>query len=490
VITRRTFLRRLSLAGAMTLAPSGLEALCARMASGRPLESAGFGRLIPDPAGLLDLPEGFRYRSFSSARLGDVSDFRFSQTLSNNEPVPALHDGMAAFRGPEGLTVLVRNHEVDVGQMPAVAPGRTPRYDALGTGGTTTLWVNAEGELVKSFASLAGTFRNCAGGATPWGTWLSAEECVYTPGPLDPHVQHQRPDVREAHGYVFEVDARAQDLAPARPIHGLGRFYHEAVAVDPVTGFVYMTEDRGDGLLYRFRPAVVTSRHKRPRQLQAGDLHQGGTLEALRLLGHPHAMTQNHEDGPPRFVPGKWMRVDWVAIRDPEPGVDMERDPTDREPDPLKKLGRTASSSTRAQGFALGAAQFSRCEGITRLGRSLYFCATNGGHAGAGQVWRLDLRANRLSLVIEPNDTQRLDGPDNLTPAPNGDLLVCEDGTADNFVVGITPRGTCYHLARNAYNHSEFAGACFSPDGRLLFVNIQDPGITFAIHGPWRGRKA
>src|SRR5436309_896659 len=169
---------------------------------------------------------------------------RFSQTLSDGEPVPALHDGMAAFAGPEGHTVLLRNHELDPGQNPAVAPGRAPRYDGLGTGGTTTLWVNGRGELVRAFASLAGTFRNCAGGSTPWGPWLSAEECVYMPGPADPHAFDRRPDVHEPHGYVFEVDSRATGLVDARPIRGMGRFYHEALAVDPVTGFVYLTEDR------------------------------------------------------------------------------------------------------------------------------------------------------------------------------------------------------------------------------------------------------
>ena len=479
------------MATAVALAPTGLEALCARLADGRPIDSPGFGSLIPDPAGLLDLPPGFRYRAFSSALLGTTSDPRFSQTLSNAEPVPALHDGMAAFAGPRGLTVLIRNHEMDPGQTPAVSPGRNPRYDRVGTGGTTTLWVDAEGQLVRSFSSLAGTFRNCAGGPTPWGSWLSAEECVYTPGPLDPRVHHQRPDVTEGHGYVFEVDSGAEDLVEARPIRGMGRFYHEAVAVDPVTGFVYLTEDRADGLLYRYRPTVVTSRRKHPRHLTVGDLHLGGTLEALRLPDHPGAKTQNREVGQPLFASGRrWMRVDWVAIPDVEPAVDMERDPTDPEPDPLRRRGRTAPTSTRTQGFALGAAQFARSEGITRRGRSLYFCCTDGGHAGAGQVWRLDLASSHLALIVEPNDRDQLDGPDNLTPAPNGDLLVCEDGTGENYVVGITPRGTCYHLARNAYNRSEFAGACFAPGMRTLFVNIQDPGVTLAIQGPWQGRKA
>lgn len=488
--TRRDFLRRISLATVAAMAPTGLEALCARMASGKTLQASGFGRLVADPSGLLDLPEGFRYRSFSSARLGTTSDMQFSQTLSNHEPVPGLHDGMAVFAGRDGMMVLVRNHEMDPGQIPAVAPGRTPRWDRLGTGGTTTLWVNAKGELVRSFASLAGTFRNCAGGATPWGSWLTAEECVYTPGPVDPHVHHQRPDVAEAHGYIFEVDSRAEDLVPPRPIRGMGRFYHEALVVDPATGFVYLTEDRTDGLFYRYRPHLITSRRKKPGELTTFDLHEGGVLEALRLRDHPGARTQNHEDGPPRFTPGNWMRIDWVAIPDPEPKVDMERDPNDRERDPTKRVARTASASTRAQGTALGAAQFSRCEGITRMGRHLYFCATNGGRAGAGQVWKLDLGGNRLSLVLEPNDRNLLDGPDNLAVGPNGDLLACEDGTGENFVVGITPRGTCYHFARNAYNRSEFAGACFSADGRTLFLNIQDPGITFAIQGPWQSRKA
>jgi hypothetical protein len=181
--------------------------------------------------------------------------------------------------------------------------------------------------------------------------------------------------------------------------------------------------------------------------------------------------------------------VDWVAIPVVDPDVDCERDPSDTGHPPLERRLRTAPTSTRAQGFGLGAAQFARNEGITFHQRSLYFCATNGGPARAGQVWRLDLPGGRLSLVVEPDDRAMLDGPDNLTPAPNGDLIVCEDGLEDDFVRGITPQGRIYPLARNAYNRSEFAGACFAPDGRTLFVNVQDPGITFAIWGPWGRRR-
>ncbi|HYM81079.1 MAG TPA: alkaline phosphatase PhoX [Candidatus Limnocylindria bacterium] len=488
--TRRRFLETSAAASAGLLASGALETLFARLAAGQQSEARGYGALVPDRKGLLDLPEGFTYRLLSSAMLGTVSDPRFSQRLTSGEPVPARHDGMAAFPGRAGVTVLVRNHELEPGHTPAVDPGSRRRYDPLGTGGTTTLWVNGNRELVRSFASLSGTFRNCAGGVTPWGSWLTAEECTYLPGPADTQVHDLRPDVARRHGYVFEVDARAERLVEPAPIVALGRFYHEALAVDPNTGFVYQTEDRKDGLIYRFRPELVTRRRKRPRDLRAGDLAQGGVLEALRIVDLPSVRTQNWEDGDPIFLQGRRYPVDWVAITDSDPDMDMERDPQDEEDDRLKRRARTAASSTRAQGLRLGAAQFARNEGMAYQRGAIYFCATNGGKARAGQVWRLDVRRQTLTLAYEPNDVAVLDGPDNILPAPNGDLIVCEDGRDEQFVLGITSAGSFYRLARNAYNQSEFAGACFSPDGRTMFVNIQDPGMTFAIWGPWSRRKA
>src|SRR6185503_12528662 len=209
------------------------------------------------------------------------------------------------------------------------------RYDRLGTGGTTTLWVDADRNLVRSFASLAGTFRNCAGGPTPWGSWLSAEECVYMPGALDPLAKDRRPDVGERHGYVFEVSAHAESLAEPRPLRGMGRFYHEAVAVDPATGFVYLTEDRDDGLLYRYRPDAMKGQ-RNAFDLKVGDLARGGTLEALRIFGMPHAKTQNWEN-PGLFTPRRAFEVAWVPIRKLDPDMDMERDPRDEEHEPLKR---------------------------------------------------------------------------------------------------------------------------------------------------------
>ncbi len=488
-LSRRSFLRGSAAAAAGLLAAGALETLMARAVAGTSLAAVGYGPLQSDPGGLLDLPAGFEYRALSTAVLGRTDDPRFSQKLTTGEPVPAQHDGMGAFAGPAGLIVLVRNHEMEPGQTPAVDTRRARPYDPLGTGGTTTLWVDSERRLVRSFPSLSGTFRNCAGGVTPWGSWLSAEECVYLPGATDPANHDLRPDVKARHGYVFEVDARAEGLVEPTPIRAMGRFYHEAVAVDPATGFVYLTEDRADGLLYRFRPDVLTRRVKKPGELKVDDLAQGGVLEALRIVTHPAARTQNY-DGRSPLQRGARFKVDWVLIPNVDPDMDMERDPSDPEPDPLKRRARTASTSTRAQGASLGAAQFAHTEGITFHRRAVYFCCTNGGARRAGQVWRLDLAAQELSLVVEPDDLALLDGPDNLVPAPNGDLIVCEDGEKENFVVGITPLGRLYPFARNALNHSEFAGAAFAPDGGTLFVNIQEPGITFAIRGPWQRRRA
>ncbi|MEO5987318.1 MAG: alkaline phosphatase PhoX [Candidatus Eisenbacteria bacterium] len=504
-LSRRQFLRTSLLAGAATLVPTqlayllagdaragSLDSLLTQVSGGPGARAVGYGPLRPDPDGLLDLPAGFRYQVLSPGVLESdhARELRFASILSNGDATPPQHDGMAAFAGPKGMTILVRNHELNPWDRPLLDPARMRAYDAKAGGGTTTLWVDRDRRLVNSFASLSGTLRNCAGGATPWGSWISAEECVYLPGKLDPRNTDLTPDVAERHGYLFEVDASATSLVEPKPLREMGRFRHEAVAVDPRTGFAYLTEDRDDGLLYRFRPQVVTRGQTAPARLAVGDYARGGTLEALRIIGTPQAITSNHE-GSAVFTRGRSHRVDWVPIAQPDPDCDTERDPADTNPDPQKRRMRTAAGSTRAQGFSAGAAQFSRCEGIIHHGGAIYWSATDGGRTKAGQVWRLEPARQRLTLVVEPNEMARLDMPDNLCVGVNGDVLACEDGSGDNFLVGITPRGTLYPLARNAHPlKRELAGCCFSPDGRTLFLNLQQPGITFAVWGPWARRRA
>jgi secreted PhoX family phosphatase len=485
--SRRSFLRASLLGTSALLAARGIELALSAISRGVRGLAEGYGPLVRDPAGLLDLPAGFHYRAFSQGVIDKerVSQPGFSTMLGNGEFTPGLHDGMAAFAGPDGSTILVRNHELNLGDTPMVDAARTLPYDAMTGGGTTTLWVDRERNLVKSFPSLSGTLRNCAGGSTPWNSWLTAEEATQTPG--EPHevLVDQDPRVAVRHGYIFEVDALSERLVEPLPLKAMGRFRHEAVAVDPVTGYAYLSEDRDDGLLYRFRPDAV-ARGVEPSALRIGDYARGGVLEALRIVGRPQLVTGNHTR-PPAVALKTDYAVDWVRIPDVDPSVDSEHVPGEA------MLIRAAASSTRAQGFALGCAQFARTEGVTFADGSLYFCCTSGGFGALGQVFQLDVRRDRLSLMVEPTEFARLEGPDNIVMAPHGDLIVCEDNLAlrENFVVGVTSRGTCYRIARNAHHsRREFAGACFSPDGGTLFVNVQSPGQTFAIWGPWERRRS
>ncbi len=470
--SRRTFLRG---AAAVGVAMMGLPRWAmAGPAQGRGRRSTegleGLGPLIPDPAGILDLPEGFTYWTLSSA----------GEKMDDGLLVPARHDGMAAFAGENGRTVLVRNHENRVGLGAPFGDANellagvdlTKLFDAghperACLGGTTTVVVDlAERRVEKHWMSLAGTLVNCAGGPTPWGSWISCEETVSKAGgPL-----------QRDHGWCFEVPADHEGLVDPVPLVGLGRFKHEAVAIDPASGCVYLTEDRSDGLLYRFIPD------------QPGSLGEGGKLQALRVRGASSVDTSNTSSFT-RIEPGEEIEVDWVDLDDPEAPAD----------------------DLRKRGFLAGAARFSRGEGIWYGNGAVYFACTAGGAARKGQVWkyvpspnegrireqgeqrgrrgrrgRRELReSGKLSLLLEPNDASTLENCDNLCVAPWGHLVICEDGNEDDRVLGATPEGRIYVIARNAGNHSELAGATFSPDGSTLFFNIQTSGLTVAVTGPW-----
>lgn len=466
---RRSFLRR-SLGTLGTV--SALQALA--MSAGPCGGSSGsrrrsYGPLAPaldasTGLPLLRLPEGFWYTSF-----GWTDD-----PLVGGAPTPPNHDGMAVVGQVGSNLVLVRNHEVGGIGTPFGDPAIT--FDANAAGGTVTLLFDpAMGMYTSSAASLVGTVRNCAGGPTPWGSWLSCEET--TDGTAD--------GFDEDHGWIFEVPAD-QGARPV-PLVGMGRFLHEAVAVDPATGIVYETEDRRHAAgLYRFTPVM-------PNTLFG--LEQGGALEMLAVVGQPNADLQEARTGDE-------FQVEWVLIDDPAA-------PPQSGVGPFTGFDGEATSASGPflQGDAKGAARFRRLEGAWAGDGGIYFVDTEGGVPAPdsgkpeGSVWFLDPAAGRLRVVFESAAAATLDNPDNMTLSPRGGLVLCEDGQSDpSRLHGLSSRGDLFTFAESDvvlagekngisgdFRGSEWAGACFDPSGEWLFVNLQRPGITFAVTGPWGG---
>jgi uncharacterized protein len=476
---------------------------------------------------LLQLPAGFSYRSYGWS--GDP--------MRDGRPTPSNHDGMAVVRaslsGRSTEFVLVRNHErglatstADAIQAPQVyAPGAingiltiggvlTVRIGASGVvtnpsapdptpftgvaGGGTTNLVFRNGQWAESYASLGGTLGNCAGGPTPWGSWLTCEETIYDFSAIG----------GRKHGYVFEsaVDASASISAP---IVGMGRFVHEAVAVDPTTGIVYETEDnRNASALYRYVPNNSSG--------QIGSLQQGGVLQAARIRAvvrqaQPLSLADSNNLGLLNPEVGDEYELEWVDIADP-----------DADPRTVAGLpggvALAAMAGPTIQALAAGCARMSRGEGIWHAAGKMFIVDTGAGVNGSNQpgqgegaVWELTLATMRLRALFVSGAATAGNNPDNVTVSPRGGVVLCEDGGAspDAFgsgsrLLGLNAGGEAYIFCKNNvqlsaaqiaaagkvvaagdFRGSEFCGACFDPTGRVLFCSIQTPGITLAITGPW-----
>ncbi len=464
--SRRQFLQTSLLgAGAVSL---GLAAW-SRQAEGFKLAvlPEPMGRLMPvkdltTGLPLLNLPEGFRYHSFSWA----------GESLHDGFTVPASADGMGVVRQNKAEITLVRNHELR-GSSGAFGPSEHA-YDVTG-GGTTNLVFNTETEsLVNSWVSLSGTLNNCAGGVTPWGSWLSCEEAPWSPG-----TRHLRPTLRQSlwklgeaqkeHGFVFEVGPDGQKAA--EPILAMGQFYHEAIAFDVNTGLAYLTEDAAPAAgFYRFKAKTE------------GKLAEGGSLQMMRV-----------EDGWDMrgVLPvGQPWKVTWVDIEHPQQGVNPQNG---------------EGNGVVQQGLSAGGSLFIALEGCIAQGSRIYFTAKAGGQADAGCVFEYDPGTETLQLIFDSPGHNTLSGPDNITVSPRGSLLICEDRTnlqrEAQSLFGLTGQGQLFRFCQvnpgvsgsyagfrlsRSLLLSEWAGVSFSPDGQWLFCNLYDPGLSLAITGPWQ----
>ena len=475
---RRNFIKTTAVVGGALAALGPFQALSARRVLGTTLAPAdGYGPLVNK--GHLWLPEEFNYQIISVQ----------GTPMSDGQPTPGIFDGMAAYPGKNGNTVLIRNHEnrEQSGELKVIVPDAL-QYNTAARGGNTKLEVRRTRagkdpstglpiynyEVVRDFAILGGTSTNCAGGIRTPHIWITCEEVV------------KRLNGKK-HGYLFEIDAQADVPVAAIPVPQAGRRAHEAALER--AGIIYMTEDRGlqsdprlgtvGSCFYRYIP---TPRGNHPLA------ETSGPLQALKLRDEFHA---NMDTGRVVGVP---YRVEWVDVDEPD-----HDDDTDNRTDRISGF-----TPNRIQAQDNGAAFFDRLEGMwAGHGHSkIYFDTTTGGPANLGQVWEYDPGHETLTLIYESASSAALQSPDNIVVVPaTGDIFLQEDGSGAQFIRGVTLSGEIYDFAQTGANDTEFCGGCFDPDGQTFYVNQQGdrgnlPGgpanggaITYAIYGPFHKRS-
>ncbi len=461
-VSRKRFLQGSAAVGGSLAIGGPLAALAANSAEGRHLSAPGYGPIAPvkeidTGIEFIALPAGFRYRVISKQldpSIAWVTDPATGLDAPQTIGTPGIFDGMGAYRGRGGTTILIRNHEhrQQVGEPPVVVP-TADRYDPnlKYNAGNTRLVVGRDRRVIETTHVLGGTSTNCAGGETPWKTWITCEEVFIVPTATD-----------LKHGYCFEIDADSRTPNPAVPIKAAGCFAHEAVAW--LNGILYETEDRTPSGFYRWLP------ERQPREF--GDLATtGGPLQAIKRTGSASSFNAN------TAVVGEVFDVEWVTIPNPDP-------PT---------------NTVATQGVAKGMISFSRLEGCWVGDDKVYFDSTSGGPAGLGQLWEFDPRRQTLKLIYQSLSADDLQAPDNLVYVPeSGDIFLQEDGAGEQFVRGVTQGGAIYDFAKTILNDSEFCGGCFSSDGDTFFLNQQggtgvtnpadvpaNGGLTYAIWGPF-----
>jgi secreted PhoX family phosphatase len=331
------------------------------------------------------------------------------------------------------------------------------------------------GEVISAEVSNNGTQMNCSGGPMPWGSWVTCEETINGPDVGNDFSGGNNALLQRKHGYIYEVPAREHGSGAVSPMRSVGRFAHESVAYDQITNALFMTEDDFNfpSGFYRYQPPTG--------QCRSGSTTAAG-CRCWPCAGSPTSTFPGTSRSAPRSTWSGWTSTTPIRF-------------------PAGTTNDQAIVAVANQGLANGAAMFSRLEGSIWDAGVVYFTSTQGGAPdptipvlagfgdGRGQIWAYHVVAQRLRLMYESTGLDVLDLPDNVAISNRGTLVLCEDGLDNaNFLRGLTQDGVLFDFAMNAIPglQEEFAGACFAPDGRTLFVNMQDPGITFAIWGPWQ----
>lgn len=433
-----------------------------------------FPPLKDDPKGILALPAGFRYTIVTETG---------STKLDHGQGLtPSSHDGMAVFDAGRNRYTLIQNHEIKPGAEYGVPNVKGTVYDpgARNGGGCTVITTDRSGRNYGEFVGISGTSTNCSGGPTPWDTWLTCEETENKAGETWTSGD-QKGVYQKDHGYVFEVTSDGK--SDPRPIKCFGRYAHEALAIDKHRTSVYLSEDAGgpNGLFYRWSaPRGV----KLGRNMLTRLAPDAGTLAAMAIIMDDGSVLPDVAYLTSAQM-GRPFPVKWITVPD-----------RDARTKPVRQQF-TDGQVTRGKKF----------EGVWGTDEGVYVVNSYAFNEGDlptdavphdGMVWFYNYREQTIQLVTyfphqatavsgdaaKYNDLT-FDGPDNVSVTPWGSLVLAEDGAGASHVLSAFPGGPTYAIARNQLNDSEFCGPTFTEDGKVLFVNMQNPGLTLAITGPW-----